>query len=165
MILLELFDKPYSFELVPGRMDDDFLAAFKDDDGKLTIVNFEFWAGPDLYIVDFKRDGKFDLTGDSPKDKQIAIRVLATVVEAIRQVIEQKKPFALAFSAKSDETSRVKLYDSMVKRMAKSMGYELVTDASKVNHRVFPKFIQNSERMQDSSTKRTYLVRAGSQAD
>lgn len=157
MILQELLDKPYKYEL--EEEDGNYIALFKDDTGELVTVSAEWWSGPNTYIVDFKRKDSFDLTGDTPKDKMIALRILSTVYDVLKHIVGEHKVLAIGFSSKSDEKSRVSLYDALVKRYASKLGYVKVEDTETVPNADFRSWARNVKRSWVGDYTRTWLIR------
>lgn len=143
MLLTELLDAPYKFELTHGDTKGDFIAYFKDDSDVMTIVNFEYWGGPELTIVDFKRKGSFEMTNDTSKAKHEGVRIIGTVIAAIKKYVADQKPKFLAFSIKNSEESRGSLYDRLASKIAPAISYSKVTDASTIDHPVLPGWWKN----------------------
>jgi hypothetical protein len=130
MRLVELFDRPYPLQW--DRSDPrDVTAYFRTGAGNRVLVSFiELGKGvTEINFVIEMEDPKtgyhlrtFDLTGtgDAP-------RVLATVVSAMQEHVMDRRPDYLWFSTKVGETSRIRLYDAMVRRLLRSSGaYELL---------------------------------------
>lgn len=124
--LTEAFDKPYKVRL--KKIDPlEYNAKVRLDDGsmlEIMITGNEF-----DYIswnVVFERNGTLEVTGEGD-----AMRIFATVLEAVGQFIKKVKPEELRFSAaKTGVTdadtkgSREKLYARLVKRFASKWGYQ-----------------------------------------
>lgn len=66
--------------------------------------------------VEFSRNDSYDMTGGGD-----ANRVLGTVLEAFREYLRGYQPRVFIFSAKGG--SRSKVYQSLIKRFADSVGY------------------------------------------
>ena len=61
--------------------------------------------------------------------KSETAKIFATALEALRQLIKEYKPKTIRFTAEKEKKkndSRVRLYDSMVKRFAGQQGYKLM---------------------------------------
>jgi hypothetical protein len=96
--------------------------------------------------VDFYRGGSTALTGGGD-----AGRVFASVMDAMRRFIKEYSPQSITFTAAKSELhtptlslrsgSRVRLYNSMIRRFAPQLGYELDSDtgfaASSARNEVF----------------------------
>jgi hypothetical protein len=115
----ESLDQPYRIKWTRSMHGDyDALAAL--DDGTYLSIMFNK-ESKNNWMVEFYRNNRQEVTGEG--DSQ---RVFATVLTAIAQFIEKKKPVSLFFSAvKEDDPkgSREKLYDRLVQRYAGSLGY------------------------------------------
>jgi hypothetical protein len=158
VILQELLDKPYPYKLddIDGKAVE---AIFTDDSGEEVTVNLEWWPGPNTYIVEFKRKGSWELTGDSPADKNIALRILSTVFEVLRKAVAKNKPLGIGFSSKNSEPSRVRLYDTIVKRYAAQLGCVRVTDLTKVDDATFRSWSKNMITSGYKDVTRVWLIR------
>ena len=141
-LLTELFDRPYRWQTrnMGGR---DVAAAareagnatytFKTDEGDTVMVEFneDLDDERDVFIAEFRRQGSYSVTGggDAP-------RIFATVIDIMQHFVQEVHPDILTFSADTDvkndgatgETmvirSRIKLYDRMVQRFARRLGYQ-----------------------------------------
>lgn len=61
--------------------------------------------------------------------KSQTVKIFATALEAIRQLIKEYDPKTIRFSAEKDKNknnSRVRLYDSLIRRFAAQHGYKLL---------------------------------------
>jgi hypothetical protein len=159
--LHEILDNAYKFEVEDDG--DKLVGHFKDDSGELVIVNAEYWGGPELYIIDFKRKGEFEMTNDSPKDKNQAVRILTTVIDIVKKMLkmsaaDQPAKF-IAFSSSKSEASRSSLYNRLVDRVAPAIGYRKVTDASTIDHPVLPGWWKNKIKMSGRDHDFTLLAR------
>jgi hypothetical protein len=151
MRLVELFDNPYKIQWgVPDEK--DVTAYFYTQSGSKVFINFV-----DLHdsVIEInfmmqQTDPKtgfasrtFDATGtgDAP-------RILATVVGAIHDYVSEQTPDYIWFSAKEKETSRIKLYDAMIRRAMSSVSeYELLPSA---RWNELPEEIEELIRLQSS---------------
>ena len=150
----EAFDKPYKFrkqELYKGYIVYRFIA---DDKSEIDVLFKENEISDDesSWAVTFERGGSMEVTGEGD-----AMRILATVIEVLKDFAKKEKPQELVFSAekpawqislpkdhpkKSKEMgSREKLYKRMVKRYAGKMGYKYTTStgSSATDFRLVPK--------------------------
>jgi hypothetical protein len=126
-IITEAFDKPYAFNWSRGDHGDYDVFVKLPDGSPLNIAfNRE---GDDGWHVAFDRGHSQEITGEGD-----AQRIFATVLTSIQQFILKEDPDRLYFSASKDvepgqnPTSRARLYERMVERYAKSMGYDVVVD-------------------------------------
>ena len=148
--ITEAFDKPYSFssfgklpskklfqwaysdEIDMGDEEGDVANyKFTTDDGRTFVINFNYTVTPMKVVckIDFDDIGAEDehlLTG-----KGDAMRILTTVLFVIQKELKRSKPDYVEFSSQKVErekkTGRTKLYNSMVRRFASKMGYNLKT--------------------------------------
>ena len=120
--LTELFDLQTAFEL---EWDDSFApeeyhALAYDRQGRTINISF-VPIGADAVDIEFTRGGSHDVTGRGDAE-----RVFATVIKAIATYLEEyRQPSYVLFSGK--ETSRNKLYQSLVVRYAAGFGYEVTS--------------------------------------
>jgi GNAT superfamily N-acetyltransferase len=126
-IITEAFDKPYAFNWSRGDHGDYDVFVKLPDGSPLNIAfNRE---GDDGWHVAFDRGHSQEITGEGD-----AQRIFATVLTSIQQFILKENPDRLYFSASKqvepgqNPTSRARLYERMVERYAKSMGYDVVVD-------------------------------------
>ena len=126
-IITEAFDKPYAFNWSRGDHGDYDVFVKLPDGSPLNIAfNRE---GDDGWHVAFDRGHSQEITGEGD-----AQRIFATVLTSIQQFILKVEPDRLYFSASKDvepgqnPTSRARLYERMVERYAKSLGYDVVVD-------------------------------------
>ena len=156
MKLFEILDNPYEYEIKDaGSVGGDKVATFKDDSGETVTVQIEYWGGPELYNVDFKRKGSYEMTNDSSNEKHQAIRIMATVVAILKDFVQDvkssKRPAKfIAFSSKKTEGSRSSLYDRMVKRIAPAIGFAIVTDHKNIDHPILPSWWNQKLQMAKS---------------
>lgn len=125
----EAFDAPYSltWEHNPGESHD---AWTKLPDGTtLSIMvsrDYGVTPDPDDWAVEFYRDNTQDVTGQGD-----AQRIFATVLAAIKEVIELEQPLSISFAASKETNagdenlSRANLYTRLVQRYATSWGYHV----------------------------------------
>jgi hypothetical protein len=116
MLLLELFNDIYSYTKVDSR-DYDFVYEFKaasmaEDDSK-SNVQVIFYKDPyDIWSIVFNRDEDTAINNGGD-----ALKIFATVLDIIQMFDKEHKPKYLSFTAKSNEPSRIKLYQRLVKRI------------------------------------------------
>lgn len=133
--MYEAFDSPYPIKL--KKTGAGFEASTMLDDGSELYISFEKYGSTsmnqeekDAYILSFERDASDDVTGEGD-----AMRIFATVLEAIKQFAQMTKDESISwveFLAKkpknlegsSKKGSREKLYARMLKKFA-PRGYEV----------------------------------------
>jgi hypothetical protein len=161
--LAELFSQPYRFvKKLETRMVKDVVAYhYVNDSARRAPTDSEYAdISGDLDVhfspvdprsdedweVDFYRGGSTALTGGGD-----AGRVFASVMDAMRRFIKEYSPQSITFTASKSELdgqtlslrsgSRVRLYNSMIRRFAPQLGYELDTEqgfaASSARNEVF----------------------------
>ena len=137
MKLFELFNDPY--KVIWDWSDDrDITAKFKTaQSNEIEVIFAKALLDQDLWDISFQIEFKddsgrvrrtFDIsnTGDAP-------RIFATVLAVMSDFVERSKPDYIYFSSSSSEPSRVKLYNAMVRRAARSAGgFKQVDDLSEV---------------------------------
>lgn len=130
MKLFELFDAPYPTDLLRNPNDpQDYRASVRLPDDTTLVINFER-TDPGKYEISFARGYSMGMTG-----KGDAPRIFATVIKTISKFIEQKNPVELYFVAEKEDigdedwhyvdSSRVNLYDKLVKRYASEYNYSV----------------------------------------
>ena len=124
----EAFDQPY--EILRWEQGDfgDVDAIARLDDGTFLSIMFNKGVSKDskeeAWSVEFYRNNSQEVTGEGD-----AQRVFATVLSAIQTFIEKYKPNRITFSASKEvepgqnAQSRARLYDSLVQRYAKALGF------------------------------------------
>jgi hypothetical protein len=126
--LTESLDRPYPLTWEKSEADDSMDALARLPDGSNLSIMFNQDLddeGQGIYSVEFWRDNSQEVTGAG--DSQ---RVFATVLAAIAQFIEKRRPEQLYFSANKDVEpgqkagTRSNLYTSLVRRYATALGYE-----------------------------------------
>lgn len=136
MKLDEVLSTPYKFKFTKDGK--DFDVEFKTDEQEHVAVNFEWWGGPETYIVSFHREGKYEITGGGD-----ALRIFATVIKILKTVVEQEKPKFLAFSSTKKEQSRISLYQRLIRKFLPGSGYVQVKKPEDLKHDVAPGWIKN----------------------
>jgi hypothetical protein len=129
----EAFDKPYKGKWEKSDYGDvDMLAKLPDGTNLSIMFNQEYGdEGEEVVQVEFYRNNSQDVTGEGD-----AQRIFATVLDAIQKYIKKYKPQRLSFSASKavdmdaddngaqfNPESRAKLYDRLVQRYSKALGY------------------------------------------
>ena len=137
MKLDEVLSTPYKFTILntDGR---DLQATFKLDSDEFITVDFEWWGGPEMFIVSFRRNGETKLTGEGD-----ALRIFATVIKIIKTVVDDEEPPFIGFSSTKEEQSRVSLYYRLARKFAAESDYRLVKNLEDISHRVAPLWIKN----------------------
>jgi len=131
----EAFDNPYKGKWEKSDYGDVDLNTKLPDGTNLSIMfnNQQGDEGEEVVQVEFYRNNSQEVTGEGD-----AQRIFATVLDAIQKYIKKYKPSKLSFSASkaTDPTiyyepdqpqpnpeSRAKLYDRLVQRYSKALGY------------------------------------------
>lgn len=129
----ELFDKPARWQLTrDSRGAVDYQS---NVNGKDLAVVFDIIA-PGTWEVIFAVDSEIAITGEGDGDE---MRVFSTVLDIISDFIKNKDPEKLFFTAEKSpdsSSSRIRLYNRLVKRFASSRGYKL-KDKDDVGSKVF----------------------------
>ena len=126
--ITELFEKPYPWK---KKKDNDtetvYQSATKEKDRIEVIFSKGWHLGIDNII--FTVAGNSDTTGGGD-----SFKIMSTVLDIIKDYIENNEPKGLKFTANKDEhfgqdtkelQSREKLYNKMVERFAKGVGYKV----------------------------------------
>ena len=117
--LTELFKPDTAWPLEWEKHGGDYYATAEDNQGRtidISFVNMGSDQVGDILDIEFSRGGSHSITG-----KGDAVAVFATVLNAVRTVINKTRPMYIKFL--SSEPSRTKLYDALVKRVSGEMGY------------------------------------------
>jgi hypothetical protein len=129
----EAFDKPYKGKWEKSDYGDvDMLTKLPDGTNLSIMFNQEYGdEGEEVVQVEFYRNNSQEVTGEGD-----AQRIFATVLDAIQKYIKKYKPQRLSFSASKavdmdaddngtqfNPESRAKLYDRLVQRYSKALGY------------------------------------------
>jgi hypothetical protein len=159
--IMESLDQPYPIKWSKSDADEsvDALARLPDGSNLSIMFNQDYDDnGQGIYSVEFWRDNSQEVTGAGD-----AQRVFATVLAAIAQFIEKRKPEQLYFSANKDVEpgqkagSRSNLYTSLVRRYASAMGYEAdISDfAGSTTYKLYRLYEQSSieENFADGKVK------------
>jgi GNAT superfamily N-acetyltransferase len=129
----EAFDQPYKGKWEKSDYGDvDMLAKLPDGSNLSIMFNQEYGdEGEEVTQVEFYRNNSQAVTGEGD-----AQRIFATVLDSIQKYIKKYKPQKLSFSASKEvgmdaddngaqfnPESRAKLYDRLVQRYSKALGY------------------------------------------
>lgn len=122
----EAFDQPYPLTWEKSEYGDvDALAKLPDGTNLSIMFNKQQDDdGDDILQVEFYRNDSQEVTGEGDAQK-----IFATVLTAIQQYVKKYKPLRLTFSASKEveqgqnAQSRARLYDRLVQRYAKALGY------------------------------------------
>ena len=118
----ELFDKPARWQMTrDSRGAVDYQS---NVNGKDLAVVFDIIA-PGTWEVIFTVDSELAVTGEGDGDE---MKVFSTVLDIISDFIKNKDPEKLYFTAEKSPvygSSRIRLYNRLVKRFASSRGYRL----------------------------------------
>jgi len=129
----EAFDNPYKGKWEKSDYGDVDLNTKLPDGTNLSIMfNQEYGEeGEEVVQVEFYRNNSQEVTGEGD-----AQRIFATVIDSIQKYIKKYKPQRLSFSASKavdmdaddngaqfNPESRAKLYDRLVQRYSKALGY------------------------------------------
>jgi GNAT superfamily N-acetyltransferase/predicted nucleotidyltransferase len=129
----EAFDQPYKGKWEKSDYGDVDMLVKLPDGTNLSIMfnNQQGDEGEEVVQVEFYRNNSQDVTGEGD-----AQRIFATVLDAIQKYIKKYKPQRLSFSASKavdmdaddngaqfNPESRAKLYDRLVQRYSKALGY------------------------------------------
>ena len=119
----ELFNQPYPVKIFQDQ------AVARDTRGRPLYVVFDRTPAWETVKVTFDRGGDFSLT-----DWRDEYRIMATVVEAVKQWAAKHQPGSMYFSVPQDEpTNRMRLYDRMVASLVQGTGYSLMSDSTRVD--------------------------------
>jgi hypothetical protein len=124
MQLCELLKSTYEYEL---KRDEYGYDATFDAEPPYPVVRIDISPkGPakaskhKVWAIEFSRGGTMTVTGHGDE-----LRIFSTIVAIVKEFIQKEKPSAIFFSSDRDETSRMKLYDRMVKRLP---GYKAIVE-------------------------------------
>lgn len=124
MILNELFDNPYQWE-VDYEDQGDYGFSFMTDDQleyKVDIVETfsDLISDQRVWNISFSTEhGRVDLIGGVKNPP----RVFATVLNIIRYWVKKENPNNASFTSDANEPSRVRLYERLISVMAAKMGF------------------------------------------
>jgi hypothetical protein len=111
-----------------------YVAEFQIDEGHFKVLFKEKYYERGIWNIAFVRNDTYELTGTGD-----ALKVMATVLKAVREFISFQNPRFITFEMKNDEQSRFKLYDRLMRMLMKE----------------FPKYMVRSERPGSKHSSRT----------
>ena len=118
----ELFDKPARWQMTrDSRGAVDYQS---NVNGKDLVVVFDIIASGTWEVI-FTVDSELAVTGEGDGDE---MKVFSTVLDIMSDFIKNKDPEQLYFTAEKSPvygSSRIRLYNRLVKRFASSRGYRL----------------------------------------
>lgn len=114
MKLQELFDKPLPWKWVIRTLS-SWDALFDASTGEGYIDFKQSYPGD--WSIAFSIDGNEEVSGEGDEFK-----IFSTVVDIIKDFIEENKPTKIRFEAK--ESSRIKLYNRLAKVLGSKFGYK-----------------------------------------
>jgi len=106
----EVGDRKFMFMAAMGGADESLvypLTLSREEIGDIWIVSF----------MQTKPETSHDITGGGKP-----IEVFNNALAALKELVRREKPKYISFSAK--ETSRMRLYNVMIKKLAKGLGYK-----------------------------------------
>jgi hypothetical protein len=130
--LAEVFEQPYPLRVLKtsggGNNATDIIYTAKTDGGDLIEIEFSQWGGKERWRIDFSVNKTVQMTGAGKP-----WRILATVLQAIRQFMEwhkknvgtDKDPYPQVFVVSASGISRYKAYTAMIRRFAHTYGYRI----------------------------------------
>lgn len=125
--IAEAFNAPYPMTWEHGDGSHDALVKLPDGTNLSIMFSVEYGDyGNEEWQVEFWRNNSQDVTGEGD-----AQRIFATVLSAIQEFIKTENPERIRFSASKEtdagdrNASRSSLYTSLVKRYARSWGYDV----------------------------------------
>lgn len=123
----EAFNSPYPMTWEHGDESHDALVKLPDGTNLSVMFSLDYGDyGDEEWQVEFWRNNSQDVTGEGD-----AQRIFATVLSAIQEFIKTEHPERIRFSASKEtdagnrNASRSSLYTSLVKRYARSWGYDV----------------------------------------
>lgn len=120
--IAEGFDKPYPVTV--KKIDDlEYGANVNLPDGSDLSIEFTGidWDDFVSWNIVFHRNGSVKVTGEGD-----AMRIFATVMDAVKKFIKKVKPEEIRFSASKEAgMSRTRLYKKLIDRFARSLGYKV----------------------------------------
>lgn len=115
--LTELFDPKSRFEVQYERDGNTLYATAYDRQGRTIDITMGPGGIPNTVDIEFMRGGSFEITGGGDAE-----RVLSTVIGAIEYYFSAVgKPKYIAFHSR--EGSRSKLYQALINRLGRKLGY------------------------------------------
>ena len=120
--LLELFDPKHAIPLKWRNGGTNILASGQlNIQGEPMTLDINFGLEDDNIVnIEFSVAGSYDLTG-----KGGSTQVFSTVIEAVKHFVSTH-PDVTAFTFTADEKSRARMYDTLTKRVAKEIGFDVM---------------------------------------
>lgn len=125
----ELFDKPARWKL--DIADEEQLIYKSNIDGKELAVDFVRVDDISWHMT-FTVDRKLSITGKGDE-----VKVFSTVVDIMSNFVKDENPYQFTFFAEKTQehgSSRVRLYNRLIKRFAASHGYRLTDKDDRGQH-------------------------------
>ena len=121
--LNEVFDQPYEIKLA-RHSDEDVYFTFNTSEGKKGLIMFDKKMKtplkPEYWQLDFSIDTQYGVTGGGE-----AFTIFSTVMSAIKEFLKLVDAKMVKFSAaKTKGDSRSSLYSTLVKKLARTYGYD-----------------------------------------
>lgn len=63
----------------------------------------------------------------NPKVKGVSLKLFAAIIQMVEKFIKSKKPDSVFFTAKSNEPSKVKLYELLARKMVRIGGFKVTS--------------------------------------
>jgi len=117
----EAMDSSYPYDFYDDN--EHVTAEFTPADGTKVVVRFQHWEKPEYWEIDFKRDGKTEMTGQGD-----SMKVLSTVFKVIKEFLKDYQPKFFGYSANNQEDSRVAVYRRAFKRALSGSNYVEATN-------------------------------------
>jgi hypothetical protein len=118
MKITELFDPKEAVEIKWGRSR-RHATAMVDPKTRLEI---DFAGNGDPISIEFNVNDQFDITGTGGGNVSA---IFATVIEAVKQFVQNNPEFSSIYFT-AGEKSRARMYDTLVKRVARQLGWHVV---------------------------------------
>lgn len=151
---LESLSSPYHWRLTTKHAGYE-IAKFDVDMSEIVVsMIYEAVGSLDLMSVSFARGTTQSITGTGDQ-----YRIFATVLDVMRNRIDEMKPDYVTFIADKEEKSRVSLYDKMVKRFI-PIEYEVLNSPDELKDAKEAKYFEEYlKHTHDEEFKHTVLVK------
>ena len=116
--ITELFDKPAKFDKQKSGGNFTYTAYIDGNELRFSAIRTMH---NNLWNIIFAINGSVDMV-DSDGNEVI---ILSTVLAMLKDFVESEFPKTMKIVAKSSESSRVSLYDRLIKNLARDYGYSL----------------------------------------
>lgn len=138
LFLNEVFNQSYEIKMIK-HTDDTINFIFNTSEGKKGLIMFNRKMSvvtPEHWIIDFSINTKYNVTGGGE-----AFSIFSTVLTAIKEFLKLVDAKIIKFSAaKNKSDSRSSLYSTLVKKFAKSHGYDFdVKDSASSSNYILTK--------------------------